>query len=475
MIIFPFSFLSSQNNNGEIVTSNLQLYLNAGNELSYPGSGTTWTDLSSNGYSTSLVNSPTYNAGNGGYFSFDGSDYVDTNQSLASETFSVGGWFRTTASGIKMLLSKETTAGWPWNYRIWLNGGQIVGDIAQSGASNRSISSPLTNYNNGSWYYVMYTRDESTQRLYVNGIEVSTAAGSFPSGTISNSQELWIGRSAFTSGGSSPTGSYQFVGDISEIFIYNRVLSANEILQNYNVTKTRFGIYTIESFTSVGTTSWTAPAGVTSVEYLVVAGGAGGGNGYDSGGGGGGAGGMVLTGILSVTPGNSYTVTVGYGGTGGADTRSNNNGTGGGDSVFASITSLGGIYGGGSRTNNPGPAGTGVRLGGAAQVTNTVAPKGGNGGGGGGAGGAGGGAGGAGGNGSGSSTAGTGGAGISSSISGLSTTYGAGGNGGTANVNNNDGASGGANTGKGGGGGSATGSDSGGGGNGGSGIVILKY
>lgn len=473
MIIFPFSFLSSQNNNGEIVTSNLQLYLNAGNELSYPGSGTTWTDLSSNGYSTSLVNSPTYNSGNGGYFSFDGSDYVDTNQSLASETFSVGGWFRTTASGIKMLLSKETTAGNPWNYRIWLNGGLINADMSRV-TTQSSLSSPLSTYNDGNWYYVMFTRDDSNWYLYVNGAQVATKSDPY-SGSVTNSQELWIGRSAFTSGGSSPTGSYQFVGDISEIFIYNRVLSANEILQNYNVTKTRFGIYTVESFTSVGTTSWTAPAGVTSVEYLVVAGGAGGGNGYDSGGGGGGAGGMVLTGILSVTPGNSYTITVGYGGTGGADTRTNNNGTAGGDSVFASITSLGGIYGGGSRTNNPGPAGTGVRLGGAAQVTNTEAPKGGNGGGGGGAGGGGGGAGGPGGNGSGSSIAGTGGAGISSNISGISITYGAGGNGGTANVNNNDGASGGANTGKGGGAGSATGSNSGGGGNGGSGIVILKY
>lgn len=225
-----------------IVTNGLQLYLTAANESSYSGSGTTWTDISSNGYTTTLMNTPTYDSGNGGYFSFDGSDYVDTNQSLASETFSVGAWFRTSSPGIKMILSKESTAGWPWNYRIWLNGGQIVGDIAQSGSSNRSIGSPLTNYNNGSWYYVMYLRDESTQWLYVNGVEVATAAGSFPSGVISNSQELWVGRSAFTAGGSNPTGSYQFIGDISEVFIYNRVLNSDEILQNYNSTKSRFGL-----------------------------------------------------------------------------------------------------------------------------------------------------------------------------------------------------------------------------------------
>lgn len=230
----------------------------------------------------------------------------------------------------------------------------------------------------------------------------------------------------------------------------------------------------METFTDVGTTTWVAPVGVTSVDYLAVGGGGGGGNGYDSGGGAGGGGGMVRTGTLSVTPGQSYTITVGAGGTGGADTRANNNGTTGGNSVFGSITSLGGGYGGGSRTNNPGPAGTGAGLGGAAQVGNTTSATGGNGGGGGNSGGGGGGAGGAGTNRTNASTPGVGGAGVVSSISGSSVTYGVGGNGGTANVNNNDGAIGAANTGNGGGGGSATGSNSGGGGNGGSGIVIIK-
>jgi hypothetical protein len=232
---------------------------------------------------------------------------------------------------------------------------------------------------------------------------------------------------------------------------------------------------TIQSFTSVGTTSWTAPAGVTSVEYLVVGGGGGAGNGYDSGGGGGAGGGMVLTGITSVIPGNSYTITVGSGGTGGADTRTNNNGTDGNSSVFGSITALGGGYGGGSRTNNPGPAGTGQGLGGATQVTNVSSGVGGNGGGGGNAGGGGGGAAGAGTNRVSAASAGVGGAGITSSITGAAVVYGGGGNGGTANNGTINGANGSANTGKGGGAGSSNGTDSSSGGNGGSGIVVLKY
>jgi hypothetical protein len=227
----------------------------------------------------------------------------------------------------------------------------------------------------------------------------------------------------------------------------------------------------LETFTVVQTTDWTAPAGTTSVEYLVVGGGGGGGNGYDTGGGGGGAGGMMLTGNLAVTPGQTYTVIVGDGGTGGADARTNNAGNVGGNSVFATITALGGTGGQGSRTYSP----TARYTGGAAQVGSSTAPLGGGGGGSADAGGGGGGAGGAGGTRVSASSAGVGGAGVASSITGSSVTYGAGGAGGTSNVNNNDGAVGANNTGTGGGAGSATAGNSGGGGNGGSGIVVLKF
>jgi hypothetical protein len=227
----------------------------------------------------------------------------------------------------------------------------------------------------------------------------------------------------------------------------------------------------LETFTVVQTTDWTAPAGTFSVEYLVVGGGGGGGNGYDTGGGGGGAGGMMLTGTLAVTPGQTYTVIVGDGGTGGADERVNNAGTTGSNSVFATITALGGTGGQGSRTYSP----TARYTGGAAQVGSSTAPLGGGGGGAADAGGGGGGAGGAGGTRVSASSAGVGGAGVASSITGSSVTYGRGGAGGTSNVNNNDGAVGANNTGNGGGGGSATAGNSGGGGNGGSGIVVLKF
>ena len=219
-----------------IVTDNLQLYLDAADPDSYPGSGTTWTDLSPNAYNTTLVGAPAFN---NTYFTFDGTtEYVDTNQSLAAESFSVGAWFRSSAGGTKMILSKEVASGNPWNYRVWLNGGQLVGDMSQV-VTQASITSPLTTYNNGSWYLVMFTRDDNNWYLYVNGSQVATRADPY-TGFVTNAQELWIGRSAFT--GQSPSGSYQYTGDIGQVFIYNAVLTPTQILQNYNATKATYGL-----------------------------------------------------------------------------------------------------------------------------------------------------------------------------------------------------------------------------------------
>ena len=81
-------------------------------------------------------------------------------------------------------------------------------------------------------------------------------------------------------------------------------------------------LFTIATFTDVGTTTWVAPPNVNNIEYLVVGGGGGAGNGYDNAGGGGGGAGMVLTGTLSVTPGQSYNITVGAGGAGGIGDQS---------------------------------------------------------------------------------------------------------------------------------------------------------
>jgi hypothetical protein len=232
----------------------------------------------------------------------------------------------------------------------------------------------------------------------------------------------------------------------------------------------------VVSFTTVGSTSWTAPSYVTTVEYLVVGGGGGSGGGYDTGAGGGGGGGMVLTGTLSVVPGTTYTIVVGDGGIAGtvdrlaiAPTPKEVDGGSGGDSIFATVTALGGDGGFGSRLPSGGNNGSG----GAAAINPSTASEGGRGGGSNGGGGGGGGSSGVGGTKSGT-TAGTGGAGTDSSLSGSAVTYGIGGGGGTGGTNNNA-TAGTANTGNGARGGGATSGSQRQGATGGSGIVILKF
>lgn len=251
-------------------------------------------------------------------------------------------------------------------------------------------------------------------------------------------------------------------------------------------------VLTRRVFTS-GSGTWTAPSGVTSVDYLIVGGGGGGGGGSGTGSGGGGGGGSVKIGTFSVTPTTSYNYTVGGGGTGGAGSSTTEvNGVDGADSVFDTITANGGGLGYRSREKN---SSNQYGAGGDAQSGDTPT-TGGSGGnvrdGGGnpdeGAAGGGGGAGGAGvtttSNGTDNNRGGAGGAGVSSTLKdGTSRTYGVGGKGadegspsfiGTGNFT---GANGAANTGNGGGGGAShSGGNNGApGGTGGSGIVVLTY
>ena len=250
---------------------------------------------------------------------------------------------------------------------------------------------------------------------------------------------------------------------------------------NWTTNNISLGATVIQSFTSSGT--WTAPTGVTSANYLVVAGGAG----SSQIGGGGGAGGF-LTGALTVVPGTTYTVTVGAGGTGSSANGSN--------SVFSSVTASGGGYGGGftgaggSGGSGGGSGGRGPNAGGSA--TSGQGNAGGASTGTGQMGGAGGGGAGAAGSNSGSSGSGlngaNGGNGLASSISGSSVTY-AGGGGGANDVSGTTSGSGGSGGGGAGGnqanGTNGTANTGGGGGgsgypasaltSGGSGIVIISY
>jgi hypothetical protein len=225
-----------------IIMPGLVLYYDFGITTSYSGSGTNVNDLSPSGYTGTLVNGPIFSPTNGGILVFNSSgtdNYIDTNHSIASESFTINCWFKTSdVTSVHILISKETVVGGPWNYRMFLDGnGYLIADIAKSNGDYAGIVYSQ-NLADDIWHCVSFSRDATTNTisLYVDGVQVETSTDTL-TGSITNSQNVWIGLSAL-----NPPGSYPFIGDIGSIFIYNRALTDSEVLTNFMVTKSRFGV-----------------------------------------------------------------------------------------------------------------------------------------------------------------------------------------------------------------------------------------
>ena len=230
----------------QIITDGLQLWLEPDLSASYPGSGTSAYDLSPNRYTTTLVNGVTYSTARAPSFGFNGATnyrYINTGQYLSSETFTLSSWFKSSTTALyQMLFSKETTAGTPWNYRLFLNqtSGSIQGDIAVTNLNYNSIGGS-TNLCDGVWHNAVFVRSVAldTLYMYVDGALVNSQTDT-TTGAMSNNQNVWIGLSAFT--GASVTGSYPMNGQIGQSLIYNTALTAAQVSQNFRAMRGVYGV-----------------------------------------------------------------------------------------------------------------------------------------------------------------------------------------------------------------------------------------
>ncbi len=223
----------------EIVQNGLVLALDAANARSYPGSGTTWTDLTGNGRNGTLTNGPTYNSNNKGYFVLDGTnDYISTVTATTlginstSTSFTLNIWFKTSVTGEYYLFD---------NY----NGGADISLRIDSGKfevymsdSNGTVFNSIqfgSNYNNNVWNNFCLTWNGSnTITAYANGVSLGTSTQAGITGSFDSGAAFLIG--------SRPNSPNYFPGDISIMMVYNRSLTATEVLQNYNATRSRFGL-----------------------------------------------------------------------------------------------------------------------------------------------------------------------------------------------------------------------------------------
>lgn len=202
------------------------LCLDAGSRLSYPGSGTTWTDLSGNGNTGTLVNGPTYSSANSGAIVFDGvNDIVSIGDvaTLRTLLITITCFFKTNStSAYQVFYSKS-------NGSIGLYGGLYLGKLfIQSDSVWTESGNVIPDLN---WHYAALTYDGTQAKTYLDAVLGQTK-------TIGPATILTAPAYISTYNGTSAP----FNGLISSVTIYNRALSAAEISTNFNLLRGRYGI-----------------------------------------------------------------------------------------------------------------------------------------------------------------------------------------------------------------------------------------
>jgi len=192
--------------------------------------------LSGQGNNGELVNSPTYNSSNLGYFQFVTDDYarIPNNTDLDTQTPSVEVWVKTNATTQNGFWFEKGTVN--SQYSLFQEGSFIRWRQNFAGGITNLSTATATYMNTTNWYQVVGTYTSGSRKLYINGVQVNSDT---QSGTIStNSGGMSIG--AF--GGYSGSRSYYYNGNLAVCRVYNKVLTASEIQQNYNALRSRFGI-----------------------------------------------------------------------------------------------------------------------------------------------------------------------------------------------------------------------------------------
>tara|TARA_R110000796_G_scaffold251891_1_gene384397 strand:- start:10 stop:705 length:696 start_codon:yes stop_codon:yes gene_type:complete len=225
-----------------IITDGLVFAVDAANPTSYPGSGTIWKDQTVNQNNGTLTNGPTFDSGNGGSIVFDGSnDYVDCGNiddiKNASQV-SISIWTYIDDISFRILLGQNLISGtdqfqlyyWSANtLYIWIKSGNV-------GTVSYVNTSSIVNINQ--WYNFTLVFDGTLTnndrcKLFLNGgNDIITNRGTMPTTFTNSSESFLIGRGL----------NGYFDGRMSNTQIYNRALSTEEVAQNYNALKSRFGL-----------------------------------------------------------------------------------------------------------------------------------------------------------------------------------------------------------------------------------------
>ena len=215
-----------------VVTTGLQLYLDAGNASSYPGSGTAWTDLSGNNRDGTLTNGPTYSGTNGGSIVFDGSnDYVQCSGSLTVTAATFVTWIKRNGSqgqydGILFSRGAVTTG---MNFQVSNQLGYHWNDAGNTYNWQSGLTIP-----DATWCMIAVSVTSTAATAYLcqtGGTTTATNTVNHASSLL-NDIKLALDDAA----------ARYFNGNIAIAQLYNIALSAGEISQNFEADRARFGV-----------------------------------------------------------------------------------------------------------------------------------------------------------------------------------------------------------------------------------------
>lgn len=233
--------------------SSLLLYLDAANTKSYVSGSTAWRDISKGGNNGTLVNGPTFSSANGRSIVFDGTDdYVNFGNILTTQTTTQTLSFVITVSQPQLLSSgfyigtvfgRFGTADFFRDYCIGIFN---TGNVANPSTYDiyfqtlNQAGSLATTFTLGTYAF------SSTPRSFTFSENAGVCSG-YTNGTFVNSTSIThypppANVEVDMGFANNSTKYVYFRGTINQLSYYNRALSATEILQNYNTTKTRFGL-----------------------------------------------------------------------------------------------------------------------------------------------------------------------------------------------------------------------------------------
>jgi len=215
-----------------VVTTGLQLYLDVGNASSYPGSGTTWTDLTVNGRNGTLTNGPTYSGTNGGSIVFDGTnDFVQCTGSLTVTAATFVTWIRRNGNqgqydGILFSRGTNTTG---MNFQASNQLGYHWNDAGNTYNWQSGLTIP-----DATWCMIAVSVTSTAATAYLCQTGGTTTATNTVNHSSSLLNDIKIAQ--------DDAGGRFFNGNIAIALLYNIALSAGQVSTNFEADRGRFGV-----------------------------------------------------------------------------------------------------------------------------------------------------------------------------------------------------------------------------------------